>query len=91
MAPNEFLGGGAALFMALPLLFIAAGLLYMATAAGDRRQRNRNPQVPVLPVGGQHPLSHMRAKMKPANQTPRPPDQKAPPKRRSEPPWLTGV
>lgn len=93
MAPNEFMGGGAALFMVLPFLFIGVGLLYMAFAAGDRRNRPRNPQVRVLPVGAQHPLSHVRAKMKPAApaQAPREAQQKPERKRRSEPPWLSQV
>ena len=90
MAPNEFLGGGAALFMILPLVFIGVGVLYMATAAGDRRNRNRDPQVRVLPVGAQHPLSHVRGKMKPPS-PPRPTEQKPPRPPRSEPPWLKQV
>jgi hypothetical protein len=85
------MGGGAALFMVLPFLFIGVGLAYLSIAASDKRGRNRDPQVRVLPVGAQHPLSHVRAKMKPANQAPRQPEVKAAPKRRSEPPWLTRV
>jgi hypothetical protein len=89
VAPNNF-GGGVTLFMVLPFLFIIVGLAYMAIAAGDRRQR-RERSVPVLPVGAQHPLSHVRTKMKPTTQATRPPDEKTGQRRRSEPPWLTSV
>ena len=92
MAPNGFGGGIPTIFMVLPFLFIIAGVAYMAVAAPSRRSR-RQPSVPVLPVGAQHPLSHVRTKMKPAT-TPaaRQPDQKAaPPRRRSEAPWLRSV
>jgi hypothetical protein len=91
VAPNEFIGGGAALFMVLPFLFIGVGLAYLAIAARDKRGRNRDPQIRVLPVGAQHPLSHVRSKMKPTTQAPRQPEEKPAPKRRSEPPWLRGV
>ena len=90
MAPNEFGGGVATIFMVLPFLFIIAGLAYIALAAGDRRKR-RPSSVRVLPVGAQHPLSHVRTKMKPVTQAKRPPDQKAGQRRRSEPPWLKQV
>jgi hypothetical protein len=92
MAPNEFLGGGAALFMIVPFLFIGVGLAYLSIAAGDKRGRRQSRQVRVLPVGAQHPLSHVRSKMKPAPASvPRRPEEKPAPRRRSEPPWLTGV
>lgn len=91
MAPNEFLGGGAALFMILPFLFIGVGLAYLSIAAGDKRGRGRSRQVRVLPVGAQHPLSHVRHKMKPANQVARPSEPKTGQRRRTEPPWLTRV
>lgn len=92
MAPNEFLGGGAALFMVLPFLFIGVGVAYLSIAASDKRGRSSSPQVRVLPVGAQHPLSHVRSKMKPTAQAPRQPEEKPAPRRhRSEPPWLTGV
>ena len=89
MAPNEFMGGSAALFMILPFLFLGVGLLYMGIATGDRRKRERS--VRVLPVGAQHPLSHVRSKMKPVTQPTRPAEQKTGQRRRSEPPWLKRV
>ena len=89
MAPNEFGGGVTTIFMVLPFLFIIAGLAYIALAAGDRHKRRR-PSVPVLPVGAQHPLSHLRTKMKPAIQAKRPAEQTGQ-RRRSEPPWLKRV
>ncbi|HEV3363662.1 MAG TPA: hypothetical protein VG795_05875 [Acidimicrobiia bacterium] len=76
--------------MVLPFLFIIAGVAYIAIAAPSRRPR-RDRSVRVLPVGAQHPLSHVRSKMKAANQPVRPPEQKPAPRRRSEPPWLTPV
>ena len=92
MAPNEFGGGVPTILMVLPFLFIIAGLAYIALAAGDRRTR-RHRSVPVLPVGAQHPLSHVRTKMKPVTQAKRQPEQKKGEQRprRSEPPWLTPV
>lgn len=91
LAHTNFMGGGHTLFMFFPFLFIAAGLVYVCMAAGDKRQR-RSKSVRVLPVGAQHPLSHVRTKMKPATQaTTRQPDQKAGQRRRTEPPWLTPV
>ena len=91
MAPNGFGGGIATIFMVLPFLFIIGGLAYICLAAGDKRHR-RSKSVRVLPVGAQHPLSHMRTKMKPATtQAKRPPEQKTGPRRRTEPPWLTRV
>jgi hypothetical protein len=91
MAPNEFLGGGAVLFMVLPFVFIGVGLAFMSIAAGDKRGRRQNAQVRVLPVGAEHPLSHVRSKMKPTTPAPRPPEAKSAPRRRTEPPWLTRV
>jgi hypothetical protein len=91
VAPNEFLGGGAALFMIMPFLFIGIGLAYLSIAAGDKRGRQSH-KVRVLPVGAQHPLSHVRSKMKPATETaPRRAEDKPATRRRTEPPWLTGV
>jgi hypothetical protein len=90
VAPNEFSGGGAALFMVLPLLFIGAGLAYICIAAGDKRKR-RDRSVRVLPVGAQHPLSHVRSKMRPPTKAAHQQEQKAGQRRRSEPPWLTPV
>ena len=90
MGPNGFGGGIATIFMVLPFLFIIAGLAYICLAAGDKR-RPRSKSVRVLPVGAQHPLSHVRTKMKPATQAKRPPEQKTGQRRRTEPPWLTRV
>jgi hypothetical protein len=91
VAPNGFGGGLATIFMVVPFLFIIAGLAYIALAAGDRR-KGRGPSVPVLPVGAQHPLSHVRTKMKPVlTQAKRPVEQKTGQRRRSEPPWLKQV
>ena len=90
MAPNEFGGGVATIFMVLPFLFIICGALYIALAAGDRQKRRQQQSVRVLPVGAEHPLSHLRSKMKPVAPPKRPSDQKASPRRR-EPPWLTKV
>jgi hypothetical protein len=91
VAPNEFGGGVATIFMVLPFLFIIAGLAYIALAAGDRHKRRQRQSVRVLPVGAEHPLSHLRTKMNPVPQAKRSPDQKAGQRRRSEPPWLTKV
>ncbi len=91
MAPNEFMGGGAVLFMVLPFIFFGVGLAYLSIAAGDKRGRKQSRQVRVLPVGAQHPLSHVRHKMKPANEATRPPEQKTGQRRRTVPPWLTRV
>jgi hypothetical protein len=90
VAPNGFGGGVTTIFMVLPFLFIIAGLGYIALGAGERRKR-RAKSVPVLPVGAQHPLSHVRTKMKPVPQAKRPMEQKAGQRRRSEPPWLKQV
>ena len=91
MAPNSFGGGVTTIFMVLPFLFIIAGVAYIALASPSRRPR-RNSSVRVLPVGAQHPLSHVRSKMKPATPAPpRPSGEKTGPKRRSEPPWLKSV
>jgi hypothetical protein len=90
VAPNGFGGGVTTIFMVLPFLFIIAGVAYIAVASPSRRPR-RNRSVRVLPVGAQHPLSHVRSKMKPVTQAARQPDQKATPRRRSEPPWLKPV
>jgi hypothetical protein len=84
------MGGGHTLFMFFPFLFIGGGLAFISLAAGDKRQKKERT-VRVLPVGAQHPLSHVRHKMKPATQATRPPDQKPAPRRRSEPPWLKQV
>ena len=89
MAPNGFGGGVTTVFMVLPFLFIIAGVAYIALASPSRRPRP-DRSVRVLPVGAQHPLSHVRSKMKPAR-APRQPDQQAAPRRRPEPPWLTPV
>jgi hypothetical protein len=88
LAHTNFMGGGHTLFMFLPFLFIVGGLVYISIAAGDRRQR-RNRSVRVLPVGAQHPLSHVRAKMKPASPVTRQADQKPGQRPRSGPRWLT--
>jgi hypothetical protein len=90
VAPNSFGEGVTTIFMVLPFLFIIAGVVYIACASPSRRPR-RNRSVRVLPVGAQHPLSHVRSKMKPATQPARQSDQKAAPRRRTEPPWLTPV
>ena len=90
MAPNGFGGGITTLFMVLPFVFILAGLIYIAVASPSRRPR-RDRRVRVLPVGAQHPLSHVRPKMKPTSTTPRQTDQKPSPRRRSEAPWLKPV
>ncbi len=89
MAPNSFGGGVTTIFMVLPFVFIIAGVAYIAVAAPSRKPRDR--AVRVLPVGAQHPLSHVRSKMKPATKAARQPDEKAAPRRRSDPPWLTPV
>jgi len=90
VAPNSFGGGVTTIFMVLPFLFIIAGLVYIAVAAPSRRPRH-DRSVRVLPVGAQHPLSHVRSKMKPATQAARQADQKTAARRRSEPPWLKPV
>jgi hypothetical protein len=90
LAHTNFMGGGHTLFMFFPFLFIGAGLAYISIAAGDRRTR-RDQSVRVLPVGSQHPLSHVRTKMKPATPGTRQPERKTGERRRSEPPWLTPV
>jgi hypothetical protein len=90
VAPNGFGGGVTTILMVLPFLFIIAGLVYIALAAPSRKPR-RDRAVRVLPVGAQHPLSHVRTKMKPATQSPRQPAEKTGQKRRSEPPWLKSV
>lgn len=92
MAPNGFGGGLTTIFMVLPFLFIIAGVAYIALASPSRRPQRRSGSVRVLPVGAQHPLSHVRTKMKPATQAPaRPPAEKTGQKRRSESPWLKSV
>lgn len=90
MAPNGFGGGVTTLFMVLPFVFILAGVIYIAVASPSRKPR-RNRSVQVLPVGAQHPLSHVRSKMKPATPAARQADQKPSPRRRSEAPWLKRV
>jgi hypothetical protein len=91
VAPNGFGGGITTIFMVLPFLFIIVGVAYMAVAAPHRKPR-RDPSVRVLPVGAQHPLSHVRPKMKPVTtRAARQPEQKTAPRRRSEAPWLKSV
>lgn len=91
MAPNGFGGGVTTLFMVLPFVFILAGVIYIAVASPSRKPR-RNRSVRVLPVGAQHPLSHVRSKMKPTTPAARPTtDQKPSSRRRPEPPWLRPV
>lgn len=65
LAHTNFMGGGHTLFMFFPFLFIGGALVVVSMAAGDRRER-KDRTVRVLPVGAQHPLSHVRHKMKPA-------------------------
>jgi hypothetical protein len=91
VAPNEFGGGIPTLFMVLPFLFICAGFVFLSVASRDKRGRKQSPQVRVLPVGAEHPLSHVRSKMKPTPQAPRSVEEKPARKRRPEPPWLTRV
>ena len=77
--------------MVLPFVFILAGVIYIAVASPSRKPR-RNRSVRVLPVGAQHPLSHVRSKMKPTTTpTARQTDQKPASRRRSEAPWLKPV
>ena len=90
MAPNGFGGGVTTIFMVLPFLFIIAGVAYIALAAPGRRPR-RDRSVRVLPVGAQHPLSHVRPKMKPATPAARQADQQAASRRRPGSPWLRAV
>ena len=90
MAPNGFGGGITTIFMVLPFVFILAGVIYIAVASPSRKPR-RDRSVRVLPVGAQHPLSHVRSKMKPVTQAARQPDQKPSPRRRSDAPWLKPV
>lgn len=65
LAHTNFMGGGHTLFMFFPFLFIGGGLAAIAVATSDGRKR-KDTSVRVLPVGAQHPLSHVRHKMKPA-------------------------
>jgi hypothetical protein len=58
------MGGGHTLFMFFPFLFIGGGLAFISFAAGDKKQK-QDRKVHVLPVGAQHPLSHVRHKMRP--------------------------
>ena len=93
MGPNGFGGGIQTIFMVLPFVFILVGVVYIAVASPSRRRR-RPKSVRVLPVGAQHPLSHVRPKMKAKAGTPadRQTDQQKPsPRRRSEAPWLKRV
>jgi hypothetical protein len=90
VAPNGFGGGVTTLFMVLPFVFILAGVIYIAAASPSRKPR-RNRSVGVLPVGAQHPLSHVRSKMKPATPASRQTAQKPSSRRRPEPPWLKPV
>ncbi len=90
MAPNGFGGGVTTIFMVLPFVFILAGVIYIAMASPSRKPR-RDRSVRVLPVGAQHPLSHVRSKMRPVTQAARQSDQKPSPRRRSEAPWLKPV
>jgi hypothetical protein len=90
VAPNSFGEGISTILMVLPFLFIIGGVAFIAMASPSRRPRP-NRSVRVLPVGAQHPLSHVRAKMKPATPAKRPPEQKVGQRRRPEPPWLKRV
>jgi hypothetical protein len=63
------MGGGHTLFMFFPFLFIGGAVAFMSFAAADKRQ-SKDRTVRVLPVGAQHPLSHVRHKMKPAKPAP---------------------
>ena len=69
LAHTNFMGGGHTLFMFFPFLFIGGGVAVMSIAASDRRDR-KDRSVRVLPVGAQHPLSHVRHKMKPGKPAP---------------------
>jgi len=94
MAPNGFGGGVATIFMVLPFLFILIGAVYITLAVSGRHKRRQPSTVRVLPVGAEHPLSHLRSKMKPVPARQLQPEQKAAAKqrpRRPEPPWLTRV
>lgn len=88
-AHTNFMGGGHTILVFIPFLFIVGALVVLSMAAGDRRSRNRS--VRVLPVGAQHPLSHVRASMRPPRPPAVPPEGKPAARRRSEPPWLTPV
>jgi hypothetical protein len=92
VGPNGFGGGIAGIFMVLPFLFILAGVMYIAVAA-DRSKRRQSSSVRVLPVGAEHPLSHVRPKMKAATPAKRSAETTTGKqrRRRSEPPWLTRV
>jgi len=69
LAHSNFMGGGHTLFMFFPFLFIGGGVAFMSIAASDRRQ-SKDRSVRVLPVGAQHPLSHVRHKMRPGKPAP---------------------
>ena len=91
LAHTNFMGGGHTLFMFFPFIFIGGGLAFMAFAAGDKRQ-TKHQSVRVLPVGAQHPLSHVRPRLKGDVPPPaRTQEQKPATRRRSEPPWLKQV
>ena len=64
LAHTNFMGGGHTLFMFFPFLFIGGGIAVISVASGDKKQKQAR-KVRVLPVGAQHPLSHVRHKMKP--------------------------
>jgi hypothetical protein len=89
VAPNSFGEGISTILMVLPFLFILGGVAYIALAC--RRKPRRSKTVRVLPVGAQHPLSHVRTKMKPVTPAKRPAEQKPGQRRRPDPPWLTRV
>jgi hypothetical protein len=94
MAPDGFGGGIATVFMVLPFLFILVGAVYITVTVGGRHKRRQSSSVRVLPVGAEHPLSHLRSKMKPVPVRSQQPEEKPAGKqrpRRPEPPWLTRV
>lgn len=92
LAHTNFMGGGHTLAMFIPFGFILGGLGFIAFAARDDRKRARGRSVRVLPVGSQHPLSHLRSKLKPPAPAVRPQRSKpAGARHRTEPPWLKKV
>lgn len=86
----DFLGGANTLLVFIPFLFIGGGLAFVSMAAGDRRQK-KNRSIRVLPVGAQHPLSHVRPRLKGVPQPTRHQEQRSRSRHRSEPPWLKQV
>ena len=92
MAPDGFGGGIATVFMVLPFLFILVGAVYITLTVSGRHKRRPSSSVRVLPVGAEHPLSHLRSKMKPVPAKPQVEQKQGKPRpRRPEPPWLTRV